>query len=171
MEAGVRRHLKYPSDIKTHPVIETMALHNMSTVDSIKNAIIGVENLMDGFIRPRLHGSGILEPDGGILVEMVNNEGHDFPAMLLGALCGYSSGDVAFEMTVEQIDIAIGAMAPAEDCTDFQHPNIAAWRRIAARLREDKNARAIAVFSSNEEPIGQNRFIDAFAEALENSDF
>ena len=158
--------LEAPSGIEHHPAIDAMAAHDLATVEGIQDAMRSVGLALEGFVPPTLHGSGVLTPGGAVQVEMVNKAGHDFPAMLLAALCDYRSGERAIEMSVDQVERAVKAMAPAEACSAYQHPNIAAWRRIASHVRGSPGSAAVAVFSPSDTPTGRNRVVDAFARAL-----
>ena len=76
---------------------------------------------------------------------------HGLPAVILAEVLGYASGTHEFDVTVDRLAEAISTLAPAEAATDIDHPNLGAWRQIAAQPRD-----SIAVFvgSLDDAPAG-----------------
>ena len=58
---------------------------------------------------------------------------HELPAVILAEILGYSSGTREFHLSSRQLEEAIAALSPAEAATDVDHPNLASWRKVAAR--------------------------------------
>lgn len=64
----------------------------------------------------------------------VNRPGgtHGLPAVILAEVVGYSHGTREISISAACLAQAITALQPAEAATDVDHPNLAAWRTIAA---------------------------------------
>lgn len=71
---------------------------------------------------------------------------HGLPAVVLATVLKHDGATATIEMSRQQLDEAITALAPAAACTDVEHPNLAAWRRIRDRLDERGGATLTAVF-------------------------
>jgi hypothetical protein len=146
-----------PSD-----AINVLYKQDMSSVDGITAAIAALERLMPGYVRPVAHGSGILGASGRVQVEVFNRGGHDFPAMVLASICGYTAGTEVVLLSARQLELAVSVMAPAEACHAFQHPNLAAWRRILEQLRREPGAAAAVAFIGDGRSPSSNKIIEAF---------
>lgn len=131
--------------------VDVIQQYDMATVEGIHEAIDALNKKLSNFTPPLYHGSGVMSLDGEIHIEISNQSGHDFPAMLLAAICGYREGDHIYTFAVDQLELAIRLMAPAEKCRAFQHPNIAAWRRIVKTVEASESEQAIVFFIENED--------------------
>ena len=129
--------LRDASDCRPLDAINVLFDHDLSSVEGIAAATAALEQMMPGYVRPAAHGSGIMGSSGRVQVEVFNCGGHDLPAMVLASICGYIAGTEAVSLSARQLNLAVSAIAPAEACRAFQHPNLAAWRRILERLRRE----------------------------------
>ena len=59
---------------------------------------------------------------------------------------------VSIRLSVDGAQQAIDLLAPAEACTDVEHPNLVAWRRVRGELVDRPDAQAVAVFLGDLEP-------------------
>jgi hypothetical protein len=144
-----------------HEDAEVLLAHDLSSVDGIAAASSALAKRLAPFVVPSAHGSGTLAVGGSVTVDVFNLAGHDFPALLLAALCGYRAGTQVVMLSVLQLQLAVSLMAPAERCRAFKHPNIAAWRKILARVAENPDERPIAVFFDARQP-SEDRIVASF---------
>ncbi|MCC5031818.1 hypothetical protein DMH02_000680 [Streptomyces sp. WAC 00631] len=104
---------------------------------------------LPGWRRPAAHGLGLITPSGTEF-PVVNAGEHYLPAAVLSTVCEHRVGTRTYPVTVDQLDEAIGLLAPAEACPDYDHPNLAAWRHLRHRLPDtvdyDAPASLVAVF-------------------------
>ncbi|MBM7519435.1 pyridoxamine 5'-phosphate oxidase family protein [Nocardioides nitrophenolicus] len=70
---------------------------------------------------------------------------HALAAVVLATVLKYDGATATLELSRQQLDEAITALAPASACTEVEHPNLASWR--ALRTAHDERGGAItAVF-------------------------
>jgi hypothetical protein len=140
--------LRDARDVSPSNAVAALRAYELGTVDGIAGATRMFEQEMPDFERPSAHGFGVLKASGAVVAEVMNGSGHDLPAMLLAAICGYRRGTQAVALSAEQLQLAITAMAPAEKCAAYKHPNISAWRRVLRDLQIGDTS--IAVFVGRE---------------------
>lgn len=82
----------------------------------------------------------------------VNRPGgtHGLPAVILAEVVGYSCGTREIPISAAYLARAIVELQPAEAATDVDHPNLAAWRSIAAA---DPGEIAAVFIGSLDDPI------------------
>lgn len=101
-----------------------------------------------GWTEPAAYGLGraALDRAGGgrIIFARVNAGDHPLPAVVLATVCGHRTGSAAYRLDRTTLGRAIELLAPAEACRAYDHPNLAAWRRVYGELPED--GEAVAVF-------------------------
>jgi len=121
-----------------------------STKEDIAAAMERFEAGIQGWVRPAAHG--VATVDGTFVT--VNIAEHQLPAVVLATVLGHRTGTVSYPVTAEQLDRAIELLAPAEACTEYDYPNLAAWRRIRAGT-SGPGPVATAVFLANldDEPV------------------
>jgi hypothetical protein len=121
-----------------------------STKEDIAAAMERFEAGIEGWVRPAAHG--IASADGTFVT--VNIAEHRLPAVVLATVLGHRTGTVSYPVTADQLDRAIDLLTPAEACTEYDHPNLAAWRRIRAGA-PGAGWVATAVFLANldDEPV------------------
>jgi hypothetical protein len=136
--------------------------YDMSTAEGIADAMSALLSALPGYEPPTMHGVGYLSPEQPLIVEAFNTEGHDFPAMLLASILGHRTGTRIVPLTADALEEAIAFMSPAERCTVYRHPNIAAWRRLQARLLEQQNIRPVAIFVARDYLAGTIPDVDRF---------
>ncbi|WP_246160400.1 pyridoxamine 5'-phosphate oxidase family protein [Nocardioides humilatus] len=84
---------------------------------------------------------------------------HKLPAVVLGTVLKHDGTTATLEVSRQQLDEAITTLAPAEACTTIDHPNLAAWRSIAAQLDAPGGADGVvtAVFvRSIDDPVSSD---------------
>ncbi len=76
------------------------------------------------------------------------------PAWVLATVLKHDGSTATLEVSRQQLDEAITALAPAGACAEVDHPNLAAWRRIASRLNANGGGTVTAVFvRSVDDPV------------------
>jgi hypothetical protein len=136
--------------------------YDLSTVEGIADGMSALLSALPGYQSPTMHGVGYLSPEHPLVVEAFNTEGHDFPAMLLASILGHRIGTRIVPLTAHALEEAIAFMSPAERCTAYRHPNIAAWRRLLQRLLERPEIRPVAIFVARDYLPGTIPDVDRF---------
>lgn len=98
-------------------------MERWETVEQIAGARRRFEAANPDYRPPSAHG---LVVGGEISVWNVGE--HLLPPAVLCSVLGHDGSTAALEVSEEQLEAAIGALAPAEACTFYDHPNLAAWR-------------------------------------------
>lgn len=165
-------HLRYAGDVSPSSAVASLRECDLGSVGGIDAATRMFERLMPDYIRPAAHGFGVVQGSGEVIAAVTNGAGHDLPAMLLAAICGYRSGTEAVAFSVAQLRLAVAAMEPAEACRAYRHPNIAAWRQILRDLRHGSSDTAVAVFAGvdwagSSNPIVRRFFLQTGTSAQE----
>jgi hypothetical protein len=154
------RYIRDARGVESLSATSVLLEHDLATVSGIVAAMAALERRMPGYVRPAVHGAGTLGVSG-VTCEISNRGGHDLPAMVLAAACAHSSGTEVVAISARQLVDAVSNMAPAEQCTAFQHPNLAAWRRISTRLQREPSAMALAFFIDRPYRASSNPIIEA----------
>lgn len=107
------------------------------------------EGLVTGYVPPAAYAIGLLPAvprSAAEVFPMVSDGGRRLPASVLATVCGHVRGTATYRLTRAQLSDAIERLAPAEACTDYDHPNLVAWRAVAARAEQRTDAVIVAVF-------------------------
>lgn len=79
---------------------------------------------------------------------------HGLPAVILATVLGHDGSTATLDVTTSQLAAAVESLAPAEACTEREHPNLAAWRVALAEARSNPARTLIAVFVADlEDPV------------------
>ena len=110
-----------------------------------------LEASLPGYVRPAAYAVGLLDPDAPDapatdVFPLVNVDANYLPAVILADVCGHASGSRTYALTHAQLSTAIDRLAPAEACTAYDHPNLAAWRAMAAESGQQRLKQLVAVF-------------------------
>lgn len=105
------------------------------TSAEIVDARLRFEALMPDYCEPAAYAVGLATVSaGGRVLDTrfphVNTDAHRLPAAVLASVSGYRDTTKTFMLTVEQLGQAVDALAPAEACEEFDHPNLWAWRAL-----------------------------------------
>lgn len=136
--------------------------YDLSTVEGIFDAMSALLSALPEYEPPMMHGVGYLSSGQSLVVEAFNTEGHDFPAMLLASILGHRKGTRIVPLTTDALEEAIAFMSPAERCTIYKHPNIAAWRRLLAHLFVQPKIHPVAIFVARDYLPGTKPVVDRF---------
>lgn len=102
-----------------------------------------LEQALGGWQRPAAYAIATGTPDD-VVFWRVNVGDHPLPAVVLATVTGYRGGPASYRLSAAVLDEAIAMLAPAEACTEYDHPNLFAWRHLRAEL--DDNGYATVVF-------------------------
>lgn len=86
----------------------------------------------------------------------VNEPGgrHGLAAVVLATILGHDGSTATLPVSTSQLDAAITSLEPAEACTEFGHPNLAAWRTAQQSLTANPQRELVAVFvADREDPV------------------
>jgi hypothetical protein len=127
-----------------------MPSETWETPEKISAAQARFVRRIPGWTSPAAHGV-VLVPASRIGSRTVrfpvaNTVGHDLPAVVMALVTGRVNETATFEVSPEQLHEAIELLTPAEAAPMYRHPNIAAWRVMRERLRQDPSHRVFAVF-------------------------
>ena len=133
------------------------------TPEEILAARDQLERDLEGYRRPAAYALGMVDssadghPRADDVFPVINHAANMLPAVVLATVCGHTHGTSTYHITHAQLDQAIEMLTPAEACTEYDHPNLSAWRDIRDRARHQPRADVIAVFlgSSHEHPGGR----------------
>ncbi len=116
-----------------------MAEHDspaLSTIEALEARKAEVIAEIPGYVAPAAYAVGVatVGPSGAVLdvaYPVVNRSEHGFPAVMMAKVLGHAAGSATFQISSEQLQAMIDLVAPAE-ALDVPHPNLAAWRDLAA---------------------------------------
>jgi hypothetical protein len=146
------RRRKNRASLDGLPGYDDDPLEEWSTLDGLAAIRERLAAQIDGWAFP---ASYALAVDGHF--PHVNAPGgvHKLPAAVLGTVLKHDGSTATLEVSRQQLDEAITTLAPAAACTEIDHPNLAAWRAIAARLDANGGGTVSAVFvRSADDPVG-----------------
>lgn len=145
------RRRKNRTSLDGLPAFDFDPLDEWSTLDGLAAIRERMAAQIDGFEQP---ASYALALDGEL--GHVNAPGgrHGLPAVVLATVLKHDGSTATLPVAREQLDEAITTLTPAAACTEVDHPNLAAWRRIAARLDANGGGTVEAVFvRSADDPV------------------
>ena len=69
-------------------------------------------------------------------------------------MLGHDGSTASLPLSRAELAAAVESLAPAEACTDLDHPNLAAWREVLAELDGNPAREAQAVFVADlDDPV------------------
>ena len=124
-----------------------------TTTEEIAAARERMEDAIDGYERPVAYALGLtVAGDPGAVFPLVNRGTNFLPAVVLATVCGHVRGTATYVLDGQRLQEAIDLLAPAEACTAYDHPNLAAWRRVRAEVAERPDVQVVAVFLGDLQP-------------------
>ncbi len=120
-----------------------------TTPEGIAAARGRLEDAIDGYERPAAYALGLTvsgRTGPGAVFPLVNRGENFLPAVVLATVCGHVRGTATYVLDETRLQEAIDLLAPAEACTVYGHPNLAAWRRVRADVADRPDAQVVAVF-------------------------
>lgn len=144
-----------------------------STPDAIRGAHERLVARAPGWRPPAAYGVAYLPEGAGEPNEpfpVVNVGNHSIPAAVLGLITGHRSGSATYILDYSSLCRAIRELEPAEAALMYPHPNLYAWRDIAARMGTEQRSAAVAVFVGDLEDAPSNAYDAAFREQIAAGD-
>ncbi len=126
-----------------------------TTTEEIAAARQRMEDAIEGYERPAAYALGLTAGPGAAAGEVFPrvNRGENFlPAVVLATVCGHVRGTATYQLDRRQLQEAIDLLAPAEACTQYDHPNLAVWRQLRAASADRPDAQVVAVFLGDLQP-------------------
>jgi predicted pyridoxine 5'-phosphate oxidase superfamily flavin-nucleotide-binding protein len=156
------RRRKNRTSLDGLPAFDDDPLDEWSTPEGLAAIRLRLGGQLPGWQAPASYGIAI---DGDFPHANLPGGTHGLPAVVLGTVLKHDGSTATLDLARPQLDEAIGALAPAEACTELEHPNLAAWREIATRLDAAPGGRVQAVFvRSADDPVSSET--DAALRAL-----
>ncbi|KGN30645.1 hypothetical protein N802_06530 [Knoellia sinensis KCTC 19936] len=79
---------------------------------------------------------------------------HGLPAVVLATVLKHDGSTATLDVSLSQLAAAIESLAPAEACTEVDHPNLAAWRVVLAEAESNPARSMVAVFVADlDDPV------------------
>jgi len=79
---------------------------------------------------------------------------HGLPAVILATVLRHDGSTATLPLSRSELAAAVQSLAPAEACTELEHPNLAAWREVLAELEGNPAREARAVFVADlDDPV------------------
>ncbi|MDQ6522285.1 pyridoxamine 5'-phosphate oxidase family protein [Nocardioides sp. LHD-245] len=78
---------------------------------------------------------------------------HGLPAVVLATVLKHDGSTATLQVSPQQLDEAITALAPAAACTEADHPNLAAWRALRDAYDERGGSIAAVFVRDTTDPV------------------
>ncbi len=116
---------------------------------------------IDGWCQPVAHAVALSPASSSPEWQFahVNGPGgrHGLPAVVLATVLGHDGSTATLPVSRAQLAAAVESLAPAEACTDLDHPNLAAWREVLSELEGNPAREAQAVFVADlDDPVSSD---------------
>ena len=102
-----------------------------TTAEGLRDIAVARSTKINGWQQPAAFAVGYLD-NGEWVFPHVNRAGAGLTAVVLAQTVGHRHGTHEYRLTPGQLATAIEGLKPAEAATTLQHPNLAAWRIVAA---------------------------------------
>ena len=144
------RRRKNRTSIDGLPAFDYDPLDEWGTLDGLGRIREQLAAQIDGWAYPVSYALAL---DGEI--GHVNEPGgiHRLPGVVLATVLKHDGSTATLEVSRHQLDEAIGALAPAEACTEVDHPNLAAWRALRDAHAERGGAIAAVFVRDAADPV------------------
>jgi hypothetical protein len=116
--------------------------HTRAEIDAARERF---ERAIPGWQRPAAWAIGRAADEDTTLFERINVGESYLPAVVLATVSGHVNGSGSYPLTVEDLDRAVELLAPAEACTEMEHPNLQVMRAMRADLADDELAVVVFV--------------------------
>lgn len=144
------RRRKNRTSIDGLPAFDFDPLGEWSTVEGLRAIRDRLAEQIDGWRFPVSFGLALDGEPG-----LVNRPGgvHALPAVVLATVLKHDGSTATLDVSAQQLDEAITALSPAEACTAVEHPNLADWRALRARLEAGGGAVTAVFVRSADDPV------------------
>lgn len=158
------RRRKNRTSIDGLPAFDDDPLDEWSTLEGLRAIRGRLAAQIDGWEFPAAYAVAL---DGALLHLDEPGDIHQLTAVVLGTVLKHDGSTATIEMSRQQLHEAMTALAPAEACTEVGHPDLAAWREIAARFDSSGGeGRVTAVFVHSVEDAVTSKVDAAFRAAI-----
>jgi hypothetical protein len=103
------------------------------TVEQVIAARDRFESAILGWEPPAVLGVGRLRAGRPEFVT-VSSSANRLSAVALATVIGHRNGSASYPLTASDLARVVELLAPAEACTTLDHPNLVAWRSLAAEV-------------------------------------
>ncbi|MEV8515062.1 hypothetical protein [Dactylosporangium sp. NPDC051484] len=132
------------------------------TVEAIAAARDRFEAAIPGWRPPAAFGIARDGADGPSFARVGSAENR-LPAAVLATVCEHVGGSGSYRLGRDDLERVIGLLAPAQACTDVEHPNLVAWQRLYADLAPGEHV--VAVFAADLTDAAGDRYVAALQAA------
>lgn len=135
-----------------------MAELDWSTLDGLAAIREHLASKIEGWRPPVAYAVGLSPASSSPEWEFahVNEPGgrHGLPAVVMATVLGHDGSTATLDVSVSQLAAAVESLAPAQACTEVDHPNLAAWRSALADLESNPARSVVAVFVADlDDPV------------------
>lgn len=116
---------------------------------------------IDGWRQPVAHAVGLSsassDPNWEFPHVNVPGGAHGLAAVILASVLHHDGSTATLPMTSAHLQAAVEALAPAEACTELEHPNLAAWRTALLAFADNPARSLVAVFVADlDDPVSSD---------------
>ncbi|KRE44042.1 hypothetical protein [Knoellia sp. Soil729] len=131
-------------DWSTPDGLEAIRDHLAAKIEGWRPPVAYAVGLSPASSSPEWGFAHINEPEGR----------HGLPAVILATVLGHDGSTATLDVSVSQLSAAVESLAPAEACTELDHPNLAAWRSALAEAQSNPARTLLAVFVADlDDPV------------------
>lgn len=105
------------------------------TPEAIGRVREGLIAKLPGWRIPAAYGIGTADASGFTFAKTNIGE-HPLPAAVMSTVLGHKGGTASYRLDRWVLAQAIRLLEPAEVCTEYQHPNLWAWRPLIQELSD-----------------------------------
>ena len=121
---------------------------------------------LPGWKQPAAYGLGIYDPSGELVFGRKNVGEHPLPAVVMATVLGHEGGSNSYEIDAATLQQAIRLLEPAGACRDYDHPNLADWKKVLQLLKGNRQTEAKMVFVADFDDWRDNDDVDDLCEAV-----
>ncbi|MBO3733799.1 hypothetical protein [Glycomyces niveus] len=121
---------------------------------------------LPGWKDPAAHGLGVYDVSGELVFGVTNAGEHLLPAVVMATVLRHSGGSKSYPVYTTALEQAIRLLRPAEACRDYDHPNLADWRRVLKLLKGNGQLEAKMVFVADFDDWREDDDVDDLCEAV-----
>ncbi|MFG3341835.1 hypothetical protein [Glycomyces sp. NPDC048151] len=121
---------------------------------------------LPGWKQPAAYGLGIYDVSGELVFGRKNVGEHPLPAVVMATVLGHRGGSESYAVNAATLQQAIRLLEPAGACRDYDHPNLADWKKVLQVLGRDRQAEAKMVFVADFDDWRDNDDVDDLCEAV-----
>ncbi|MQM25845.1 hypothetical protein [Glycomyces albidus] len=114
------------------------------TVEKISAARERLIADLPGWHLPAAYGIATVDGEGALAFARTNVGVHPLPAAVMATVLGHTGESGSYALDATSLGLMIRLLSPAEACTAYDHPNLAAWREVQKTV--EAGGTALAVF-------------------------